>query len=72
MDLNEVRLFLAKTRRAQGLTQSTVARRMGRTHQNLGQLENATGSIQLSTLIAWAAALGLQVTMELEAINSDA
>jgi len=56
---------LAKTFREarldKGLTQADFARRMGRPQPRISELENARGDPRISTVLAAAAALGLEL-----------
>lgn len=66
-DLSQVvadQLLAART--AQGLSQSELAARLGRTQPAVARLEAPTGDLKLSTLSQWAAALGLEAHVHLE------
>lgn len=56
---------LAKTfreaRKGKGLTQAELARRMGRPQPRISELEKARGDPRISTVLAAAAALGLEL-----------
>lgn len=57
-------LTLTEARRSHGLSLEAVGRLMGRkTYQTVYQLEHETYDPRLSTLRAWASALGYDVTL---------
>ena len=61
-DLDPIILALKKEREALGLTQWEVAQRMGyASPSRVSQLETGENDLQLSTLRAWAATLGLEI-----------
>jgi hypothetical protein len=58
---------LVDRRRAQGLSQTEVAARMGTSQSAVARLESGHGDLLLSTLDRYAAALGQQLDWQLEA-----
>lgn len=59
--------YLTLARQRQQLTQNAVAQRMGVTRQALSQLESGADDIRVSTLMRWAAAVGVDPRQALRA-----
>lgn len=73
MDLQKLRIKLARRRRTLGYTQQQLADRMRITRQYVAYLETTVDTdILVGTLNKWATALGMQVAIGLEAPDSDA
>jgi transcriptional regulator with XRE-family HTH domain len=62
----EVVRRLASTRQEQGLSQTTVAARMGTSQSVVARLESGALDIRLSTLERYAAALGKELVIGVE------
>jgi transcriptional regulator with XRE-family HTH domain len=57
---------LADVRQEQGLSQTTVAARMGTSQSVVARLESGTFDMRLSTLDRYAAALGLELVVDVD------
>lgn len=60
-----LRLDLLHARISQGLTQAKLAERMGTTQSAISDLESGTYDPRLHTLVRWAHALGMTMTITL-------
>jgi transcriptional regulator with XRE-family HTH domain len=60
-DLDEVVRRLAERRKAQGLSQTEVAARMGTSQSAVARMESGGGDLRLSTLQRYASALDAEV-----------
>jgi len=54
---------LQAARKAQGLTQSTLAGRIGLSQSRVSHLELNAHELSMEQLLAWCAALGLELTI---------
>jgi HTH-type transcriptional regulator/antitoxin HipB len=54
---------LQATRKAQGLTQSALAARIGLSQSRVSHLELNAHELSMAQLLAWCAALGLELTI---------
>ena len=55
--------MLQATRKAQGLTQSTLAARIGLSQSRVSHLELNAHELSVEQLLAWCAALGLELAL---------
>lgn len=55
--------ILQSTRKAQGLTQSELAERIGLSQSRVSHLELNAGALSVDQLLAWCAVLGLELTL---------
>lgn len=55
--------MLQATRKAQGLTQSALAARIGLSQSRVSHLELNAHELSMAQLLAWCAALGLELTI---------
>lgn len=60
--------LLTLERSAQGLSQDDLAAKLGVTRQQVSNLESASSDLRTSTLVAWAAALGLDLGISVGAL----
>jgi HTH-type transcriptional regulator/antitoxin HipB len=67
----QLALLLKSTRQAQGLTQASLASRLGFSQNRLSELENDASSLPLDRLLALSQALGLELLVRKAGPASD-
>src|SRR5215471_10421981 len=66
-DMDELIEHLVSVRRQRGLSQTEVAARMGTSQSALARIESTQSDLRMSTIVRYAAALGVEVGFSIRA-----